>query len=387
MAETMNMMEISIERFINEIKMDLEDDNYDPMMGLGKSGIGKTMSIHELTQELGIGFCELRLVTMNEIDILGIPDKDEFGRTTYAANSLLPHEKRDGEKGILVLDEITSASATVRAAAYQLLDSKRSLGEYKLPKKWKVVSLGNGIEDGGVYNGLEGAFLSRATCYRVEPNLECWKKWAIANGVHPSIIAYFQFDPDGLHEFNPDEFVSVFPCPRSWTALSKRLNAREARNGGKPLNIDAVELYAAGTIGMKKAQEFAAFYQYSGQTISAEDILTGKSNGTIVKDLQPEVVYTAIQQVIKQLKVDIAKGKIDECTFSEECVKRAANVSNWLIDAGSVKLDYAITGIKDIAYGISDFGNLVLVDDKFDDACPRLLQFSNENGVIFKPMA
>ena len=55
------------------------------------------------------------------------------------------------------------------------MDSKRALGTYKLPDKWKVISLGNGIDDGGVFNGMENAFLSRAMCYRIEPDLECWK--------------------------------------------------------------------------------------------------------------------------------------------------------------------------------------------------------------------
>ena len=198
MADNMNMMEISMDTFLNEIKMDLEDEIYEPMIGIGKSGIGKTMGIHELTQQLGIGFCELRLVTMTEIDILGIPKEDANGRTTYAANSLLPDAKRDGERGILVLDEITSAQSTVRAAAYQLLDSKRALGEYKLPERWKVVALGNGIDDGGVFQGMEAAFLSRATCYRIEPNADVWVKWAISHDINSSVIAYIRWRPENL---------------------------------------------------------------------------------------------------------------------------------------------------------------------------------------------
>ena len=272
MAETMNMMEISVDRFIKEIKLDLEDENYDPVIGIGKSGVGKTMSISELCEELGIGFCELRLVTLTEIDLLGIPTI-ENGRTTYASNALLPDAKRDGEKGILVLDEITSCSSTIRAAAYQLLDSKRALGNYKLPEHWKVVALGNGIDDGGVFQGMEHAFLSRATCYRIEPNLDSWMKWAVNKGVNSSITAFLKFDPTALHVFNPDEIASVFPCPRSWTALSKKLNAREKRNGGM-LPLEQVELYAAGTVGVKVASEFSGFYSYNSKTVDPEDILS-----------------------------------------------------------------------------------------------------------------
>ena len=91
MAETHNMQQISVERFINEIRNDLEDGNYDPIIGLGKAGVGKTVSIAELCKEMGIGYKEMRLVCLGEIDILGLPTI-ENGRTTYAANALLPDE-------------------------------------------------------------------------------------------------------------------------------------------------------------------------------------------------------------------------------------------------------------------------------------------------------
>ena len=380
MAETMNMMEISIETFIDEIKADLEDENYDPFMGIGKSGIGKTMGIYELTQELGIGFCELRLVTLTEVDLLGIPVTNEYGRTTYASNDLLPNIERDGEKGILVLDEITSCTSTIRAAAYQLLDSKRALGNYKLPPKWKVVALGNGIDDGGAYSGMEGALISRTTAYRVEPNLESWKKWALKNGVNPAIIAYLNFDSSKIHQFDPDEFVSVFPCPRSWTSLSKKLNAREKRNGGRPLSIDSVALYAAGAVGEREADSFASFYEYRKKTISTDDILNGKINGKVVKELEPQVIYLAIQQLIAALRSRVKD--VNKDTFTEEDIRVCANAANWLIDAASVRLDYGITGVVDLSNSVPYFQAMVLLSDEFDEACPRLMEFAEANNIL-----
>lgn len=386
MAETMNMMEISVDRFLNEIRMDFEDENYDPVIGIGKSGVGKTMSIYELCEEMGIGFCELRLVTLTEIDLIGIPTI-ENGRTTYAANALLPDVKRDGEKGILVLDEITSCNSTIRAAAYQLLDSKRALGNYKLPPKWKVVGLGNGLDDGGVFTGMENAFLSRATCYRIEPNLDSWKKWAIKKGVNPSILAYLSFDPDKLHKMNTDDIASVFPCPRSWTALSQKLNAREKRAGGL-LPLEQVEVYAAGAVGMEVAPAFAAFYQYNKKTVSPEEIFSGKTNASIVKTLDTEVVYLVIQSLIKQLNIELKQGKTSGfASFKPECVKRVANMVNWLIDVADFKLDYAITALTDITAGVPDFKVMALSCDDFDDACPRLLKFASDMGIVFTAQA
>lgn len=383
MAETLNMMEISVDKFVNEIKMDLEDENYDPVIGIGKSGVGKTMSIYELTQELGIGFCELRLVTMTEIDLLGIPKEDEFGRTTYASNALLPEVNRDGEVGILVLDEITSATSTIRAAAYQLLDSKRALGNYKLPPKWKVIGLGNGPDDGGVFQGIENAFLSRATCYRIEPNLDSWKKWAIPNGVNPSIIAYLTFDPSKLHVMNTDEIASIFPCPRSWTALSKKLNAREKKNGGQMLPIEQVELYAAGAVGMAEASSFAGFYEYNSATISPEDILEGRAQANSIQRMQPEVVYIIIQNLIKQLQTILVQGRISLGEYKEDSMNKVGNAVNWLMDISQYKLDYAITGLRDLQENVKYFSEIVLMCSQFDEVCPRFIQFTIDNKLVF----
>jgi len=384
MAETMNMMEISVDTFINEIKEELEDENYNPVIGLGKSGVGKTMSIYELTQELGIGFCELRLVTMTEVDMLGIPIIDDAGRTTYASNALLPNEKIDGSRGILVLDEVTSATSTLRAAAYQLMDSKRALGNYKLPPQWKVVGLGNGIGDGGVFTGMENAFLSRATCYRIEPNLETWKKWAIKNGVNPSILAYLTFDPSKIHEMDENEIASVFPCPRSWTALSQKLNKREEKNGGY-LPTDKVELYAAGTVGVKVASAFASFYSYNKKTISPEDVLSGKAKPEEIKSLESEVVYIVIQSIIKQLSAELKAGKLPGIgEFKPDALQRAVNVINWIVGISKYKLDYAITALTDISGGIPEMQDLVLMNDDFNDMCPDFIKFTSDLQIVFK---
>lgn len=383
MAETMNMMELPVDRFCNEIRLEFEDENYNPVIGIGKSGVGKTMSIYEMTQQLGIGFCELRLVTMTEVDLLGIPVIED-GRTTYASNSLLPDAKRDGESGILVLDEITSASSTIRAAAYQLLDSKRALGNYKLPPKWKVVGLGNGIDDGGVFTGMENAFLSRATCYRIEPDVRAWKSWALTHDVNPSVIAFINFQPDKIHDMKTDGLASVFPCPRSWTALSTKLNAREKRANGK-LSPDDVELYAAGTVGMTVASEFAAFYQFNEKSISALDILAGKVDAHDMADVKPEVVHLTLQSLIKQSNIELAAGRRSEENgdFTSECVKRIANMVKWVVDLADVRNDYAISAFTDLASGVKDFVSLVLFNQEFDEICPDFLAFATAKNIVF----
>lgn len=377
--ENMNMMEVNVETFIRQIREDLEDEIYEPIIGIGKAGVGKTMSIYELTQELGIGFCELRLVTLTEVDMLGIP-VIENGRTTYASNALLPDADRDGEYGILALDEITSATSTVRAGAYQLLDSKRSLGNYKLPAHWKVIGLGNGIDDGGVYQGLESAMISRATCYRVEPDANTWIKWALKNGVNSSVIAYIKWKPDKIHVFDPDAIASVFPCPRSWTALSTKLNRREARTKDGILSIEDVELYAAGSIGVDLAPDFAGFYSYKEEIADVNEILNGNAK-PMDGSTRTEIVHLTIQSIVSTLDKELNAGRKGLGEFSAECVKRTANAVRWAL--ALPRLDFKIAMIRDMSASSKLFEELILTDDKFDELCPDFMQFCLENKVLF----
>ena len=396
MEGSLNMMSITVEQFIDEVEMQLEEENYNPMFGLGKPGVGKTMSIAEICKKRGIGFCELRLVTLTEVDMLGIPII-ENGRTTYASNALLPDAKRDGEEGILVLDEITSCSSTIRAAAYQLLDSKRALGNYKLPDKWKVVCLGNGAEDGGVFTGMESAFMSRCVCFRIEPDLDCWKKWAINNGIHPTIPAFLTFDKDWFHKLNVDEIASIFPCPRSWMALSKMLNAREQKKG-RVLTDTEVTILAAGAVGVDAATPFATFYKFSeDMEIDVDDIISGKAvkeEGQIgnrkfsctldLHNIEREKIYLAIQQLGKaafELFKDFDIRMPDDKQLPY--VKATVNMLKWLLAIGEIRKDYAIAGIQDIQQNIDSIQYIVTANEEFDELLPEFTNFAVENGNIF----
>lgn len=381
MDDNMNMMPVTIERFTGLIREQMEDEDYTPLIGIGKSGVGKTESIFGLTKELGIGFCELRLVTMTETDMLGIPTINEHGRTDWASNNLLPDAKRDGERGILVLDEITSCSSTIRAAAYQLLDSKRALGNYKLPDKWLVIALGNGASDGGVYSGMEQAFLNRCRCLRIEPDLAVWKRYAVKNGVNPSVIAFLSFAPEYLHKMDTDEIASVFPSPRSWTSLSKKLNDREKRNDGRPLDADSVDIYAACCVGNDVATRFSAFYSYNSMVVNTEDILSGKATGKGANiDLQ--VMHIIVQNLVKGIRNELTTNSTANNGFTKQAMQRVGNACRWLVGLGERSLDLATMGLQDIGANVPEFQTCVM-DTEFDEICPEFLEFAIKNNIVF----
>lgn len=398
MAETLNMIELSMEEAINAVREELEDDIYTPLFILGRMGMGKTAGLKELAHKMGIGYCELRLVNMTETDMLGIPTITTYGqekmvgpdgkeytqdksRTTYASNNLLPMVERDGEVGILAIDEITSCSDVMRAAAYQLLDAQRSLGNYHLPPKWKCVGLGNGPDDGGVFNGGESALWTRGGCIRVTPNVEAWKDYAIPAGVNPTIVAYLTMNPDKLHVYDPDEMDGATACPRSWENLSIKLNKRESRNNGRPLPREAVSTYASMYVGRLVGSTFAGFYQYkaSDQLINPRDIVDGKALGKNIRQSDPEVIYITIQNVIGVLRDETSK---DDYELSDSNKKKLVNTCKWCIDIGRQRTDYGIIACRDIIKSLGSSVKEFIISKEFREMCPEFLKFANEKSNV-----
>jgi hypothetical protein len=276
-----------------------------PYLALGPAGCGKSESIANLCAEMHIGYREIRLVTATETDLMGLPyvadaaetaesyDKKfeesmkspEFQKKVqqkimmFASNGQLPIAERDGEAGILVLDEITSAAMEVQAAALQLLDVSRGVGNYKLPPKWLVVSLGNGEGDGGVYRQLPSAYVNRCMSFRVTASSDAWITWAMKNSVHPTVLAFIRQNPTSLHVLprtSDSEYVddnTQFPSPRSWTAVSYLLQ----NNAEFGYDADDIELEEdfAGNIGNDMAIKFSSFYKYGESLMDVHKILDG----------------------------------------------------------------------------------------------------------------
>ena len=373
-------VQVTIKKFLEIIERQFVSENKNPLFGIGKGGIGKTEGVHGLTKKLGIGFKEIRLLLYSEVDLVGIPIIDpKTGETTWARNSLFPIAERDGEKGILVLDEITSASQNIRTAAYQLLDSKRSLGNYKLPDGWLVVGLGNGEEDGGSFQGYEGNLGNRGKIYNVVPDVDAWKSWASNNDVNPAIIAFLSFMPDMIHTYNVDNSIEQFASPRSWVALSKELNYNEKI--GQPFDPkdELLFLLAAGCVGDNAANKFIAFYDYKKSMINPEDILAGKIRNST--ELEQQVIHMTLQSTIRLYKqhFDVAASKSQ---LEGSIVKETANLLNWIIGLKDIRLDYAVLGISDLTKTCPNIANIV-IRPSFSDACPGFDTFCAENAVVY----
>lgn len=370
-----NLPSITVETFTKIVEMQFKEKNFRPIFGLGKGGIGKTESIMDLAKKkLNIGYVDIRLLLYSETDLKGIPyPSADHTRTIWLQNDILPTVEKDGETGILVFDEITSCARSVRTAAYQLLNERR-LGEYVLPDGWMVVCLGNGEEDGGDYQGMEGNFANRCSVFNVVPDVEAWKLWAHASNVNPLVTGYVSWKPGDLHSYDPEnETELLFASPRSWAAVSNILNTYDF-NADDSVLCSRIE----SNLGLRVGQQFIAFCRFKDKTVDPKRIVY---NGEKPEIKEQEVLYITISSVIK-LVGDKAIGELQSIgAVTQETINMMANALNWIL---SLNKEYAVMGFKDlISYNKTNIRS-ILMTPQFLQACPALPQFANQNKEIFR---
>ncbi|MCK5902681.1 MAG: AAA family ATPase [Cocleimonas sp.] len=206
---------------LDEEFLGAQNGSHTPVMLWGPPGVGKSDLINQIGQRHAIEVIDIRLSQMEPSDLRGIPFRDK-DQVEWAIPAMLPNTARHGNKGILFLDEITSAVPSVSAAAYQLI-LDRKLGEYEVPDGWAIFAAGNRQGDRGVTYTMPSPLANRFSHYDVDIHLDDWVAWAYQHGIHESIIAFLRFRPELLFDFDPAHNPVAFPSPRSWEFTNRAL--------------------------------------------------------------------------------------------------------------------------------------------------------------------
>jgi len=195
--------------------------HHTPVMLWGPPGVGKSQIVVQVAEGHQVPVIDIRLSQMEPSDLRGIPFRDGV-QVEWAVPSMLPNSKTHGPKGILFLDEITSAPPSVSAAAYQLILDRR-LGNYRVPEGWAIVAAGNRQGDRGVTYAMPAPLANRFSHFEVEVNLDDWVAWAYQEGIDERVIAFLRFRPELLFDFDPAHNPMAFPSPRSWEFTHRAL--------------------------------------------------------------------------------------------------------------------------------------------------------------------
>ncbi|MGA3347343.1 MAG: MoxR family ATPase [Terracidiphilus sp.] len=237
-----------------------------PLHIWGACGVGKSQIVAQVADDLDFDFLDVRAVQLDPVDLRGLPRiKDD--QTQWVTPKFLP----TAGKGILFLDELTSAPQMTQAGCYQLV-LDRKLGEYVLPDGWVVIAAGNPASERGVHFSMPRPLRNRFVHLELEADLNDWCKWAVGAGVRPEIIAFLRFKPDLLHTADATSDANAWPTPRSWEMASYVL--RGIANRQKITFLSGASEFEAqlldGTVGPAAAAELIAFLRLFRQLPSID---------------------------------------------------------------------------------------------------------------------
>lgn len=182
----------------------------------GKPGCAKSSIWAQVAQEEGVGFKIIRLSTKLPEDLTGIPVADlQKQMAVWLESEFWPDVKRDGERGIILFDDLSDANRTLQAASYGVI-----LDRDHLPPGWYPAAAGNRREDRAAAQAISTALANRFAHIDVEPDLESVIEHFDKIGVHWLITGFLRWKPEAIHTMEGGTHLA-FASPRSWEMASK----------------------------------------------------------------------------------------------------------------------------------------------------------------------
>lgn len=276
---------IGTEELYKQLEVLLSSDT--PVFIHGSPGIGKSYIVNDIAQQHALEIIDVRLSQLDAVDLRGIPTICNE-QTKWMPPVFLPTD--ENSQGILFLDELNSAPLSVQAAIYQLV-LDRKIGEYTMPKGWRIVCAGNKIDDKGIVFKLPSPLINRMIHIVLEAKFDDFKIWAIQNEIHPFIVGFLGFRPDLLSTEVPSstETNPAFCTPRAWTMLSNIIKTAK--------DINAINPIVYGTVGYAAGIEFLSFVKVYKTLPDTDAILEGKLDAV---PEEPSALYALCAAIIEK---------------------------------------------------------------------------------------
>jgi hypothetical protein len=299
MAKSTKKQNASVSLNVNELKDFLKhiidnnrylQENNKPMVStevIGDSGIGKTSSIVQLADELGLNFVKLNLAQIEEIgDLVGFPirqfemtdskertwvdenaveDYRKEGYSTTGLNrmSYCPPEWISGKEngGILLLDDWNRADMRFIQAVMELIDRQQYIS-WKLPKDWHIILTANPDNGDYLVNSIDNAQKTRFISVNLKFDLKCWGKWAEQSKLDGRCINFMLMHP---------ELVTKEVNSRSVSMFFNSISSLKSFEDSLPL----IQMIGEGSVGSEFSTLFTMFINNKlDKMISPENILS-----------------------------------------------------------------------------------------------------------------
>ena len=305
-----------------------------PTLVWGPPGSAKSMIARQVASDHGYNYVDIRALLLDPVDLRGIPWRDEDGRTRWAPPVFLPPTASTA-LWLLNLEELASCVPMVQAALYQL-SLERKCGEYELPEGASIIACSNRENDRGVVHRMPTPLANRFVHLEIRVDAKDWCAWAAANGIAPEVLFFIEYEPELLHQFDPQSKEHAFPSPRSWEFAS---NILKHRNGLDPATERAL---FRGTVGEAAAVEFTAFLKVCRELPHPRAVLNDPENADIPDNasalmalcgslyrMASDVTLDAIVTYATRLRREVGESLVGACVRQEPALQRSPAFIRW----------------------------------------------------------
>ena len=296
-----------------------------PILLRGEKGIGKSAIMKILPKYLGDGYEYAYFDMGNKSDgdtAIPFPDKERKVMEFFINTALKLHT---GKPVVIMLDEFGKAPRAIQNMMHTLLETtgKRIQDTY-LPKG-SIVFLTTNFAEEGLGDTLLDHTLDRLTVVEVrKPNADEWKLWAVANNIHPALIAWVDqtptclasfreagFDQNNSYVTNPKRVQAKVVTPRSLELASNIIWKRDK------VSLNALTAALIGTVGGAAAHDIESYIAFQDDIPPREVILKSPLTApiptsvgaiiTLLFNLERAVeasTITPIMQYVKRLDIE-----------------------------------------------------------------------------------
>lgn len=256
---------------------------------LGQPGGGKSACVRAIAKEIQKlrDIPDERVIEFNPslrdpVDIMGVPNTDGEYAKWCPPEEFWAIRKGQGPS-ILILEELSDATMAMQNPLCRVI-LDRHAGQLPLSEELYILATGNRTEDKSGANRLSTKLANRTRMYEFETSAEEWCSWARKNEINPVTVAFINFRPGLLSDFDPKRLQN--PTPRSWEDVSRI-----------PEDLSPAEYFdsVAGSVGEGAAAEYTAFVRIAGELPDVDDFL---KNPASCKTDNPAVLYALIGKMV-----------------------------------------------------------------------------------------
>jgi len=281
-----------------------------PTLIWGDPGVGKTAVLEQRGTQWGREVRTIAASSREAVDFMGLP-MEQDGRVVYSPLSWAL-DLNAAKKGLLVVDEITTAASTFKA--FLRIVQERYVGELKLNDSVSLVALANPPEiavDGvdlaapvanrflhldwkanfeswlsGVGNGFENEIAAEPATYLANPTP------ARRALVTAQITGFLRHNPTLWNKVpdDPEAQGKAWPSARSWDNVIRILTHIE------PADLDARDLAISGLVGDAARVEFSAWADSAD--LIAPDVAIADPDAVPFSTMRPDQSFAVLNGVL-----------------------------------------------------------------------------------------